>query len=201
MLNCQVVAIGVWESMSTLTSRRSSNDVSHELTHGVADLVQLKSQKVAWEILAMLSRVTEAAELRTNSSLTCKRFKGKVSHGNFKLTYSSLLNPFVRTMHGRVIAMDGGCLIQYRMEMSGMARTIFCVWFIAIMALFASKVGAALIHGIAPGGYDDFVMIFLIVMFSLYIAQLMLAEGKRQEAQIEQFLLDMACGRKNKVMV
>lgn len=187
--------------MSTLTSRRQSNDVSYELTHGVADLMQLKSQKVAWEILAILSRVTEAAQLRSNSSVTCKRFKGKVNHNSFKLTYSSLLNPFVRTMHGRVIAVDGGCLIQYRMEMSGMARTIFCAWFIAVMALFTSKVGSALMHGIAPGGYDDFVMIFFIVMFSLYIAQLMLAEGKRQEAQIEQFLLDMACGRKSREMV
>ncbi len=187
--------------MSTLTSRRPSTDVSHELTHGAADLLQIKSQRVAWEILAMLSRVTEAAELRTNSSLTCKRFKGKINHNNFKLTYTSMLNPFVRTMHGRVIPMDGGCLIQYRMEMSGMARIIFGAWFIAVMALFISKVGAALMHGIAPGGYDDFVMIFFIVMFSLYIAQLMLAEGKRQEAQIEQFLLDMACGRKTRVMV
>lgn len=186
--------------MSALTSQRPASDVLHEQNHAT-DLVQLKSQRVAWEILALLARVTESAPLRRDSSLVCKRFKGTISHHNFKLTYSSMVNPFVRTMHGRVIPMDGGCLIQYRMEMSCMARIIFCLWFACIMALCITKVGAALMHGIAPGGYDDFVMLFLIVMFSFYIAQLMLAEGKRQEAQIEQFLLELACGRRNKVTV
>jgi len=179
--------------MSTLTSRRPSSDVLHEQNHAT-DLVQLKSQKVAWEILAILSRVTASSEI-------CKRFKGKVSHSNFSLNSTDALNPFVRAMHGRVIPMNGGCLIQYRMEMTGMARMIFGAWFCVIMLLCISKIGAALMHGIAPGGYDDFVMIFFIVTFSVYVAQLMLAEGKRQEAQMEQFLLEMACGRKSKVSV
>lgn len=186
--------------MSTLTSRRPSSDVLHEQNHA-ADLIQIKSQRVAWEILAMLSRVTEAAQLRPESTLICKRFKGKVSHSNFKLAYTTGLNPFVRNIQGRVVPMDGGCLIQYRMEMSTMARIIFTTWFVAVMALCFSKIGSAMMHGIAPGGYDDFVMLFLIVMFSFYIAQLMLAEGKHKEAQIEQFLLELACGRKTRTMV
>ncbi|MCW5823208.1 MAG: hypothetical protein KIT34_10420 [Cyanobacteria bacterium TGS_CYA1] len=186
--------------MSTLTSRRPSPDVLHEQNHAV-DLVQIKSQRVAWEILAMLSRVTEAASLRPESTLTCKRFKGKVSHSNFKLAYTSGLNPFVRNIQGRVVPMDGGCLIQYRMEMSTMARLIFATWFMAVMTLCVTKVGSAMMHGIAPGGYDDFVMIFLIVMFSFYVTQLLLNEGKHQEAQIEQFLLELACGRRTRVAV
>lgn len=167
-----------------------------EHTRAVSDLVQIKSSKAAWEILAILSRVTQVSELKDQTRAGCRRFNGKVSHSNFILAYTSLSNPFIRNIHGRVIPVDGGCLIQYRMEVSALARTVFALWLVAMMVLCLSKVGSALLHGIAPDGYDDFVMLFITIVGSLYMSKIMTDEGRKLENEMEHFLLGVACPRK-----
>lgn len=193
MLHCQVIGVGALESMTMMAYRQLEK---HEHTHAVSDLVQIKSSRAAWEILAILSRVTDSSEMKGQSKMNCQRFSGKVNHNNFILAHSSLSNPFIRNMHGRVIPMDGGCVIQYRMEVSTLARIAFAVWFVVMLAISLSKVGSAVLNGIAPGGYDDFVMLFVIITGSLYISNLMVNEGKKLEKEMEQFLLNMACPRK-----
>ncbi len=194
MLHCQVIGVGATETM-TMQAYRSLEKREH--THAVSDLVQIKSSKAAWEILAILSRVTQVSDLKDQSRIGCRRFSGKVNHNNFILAYSSLSNPFIRHIHGRVIPVDGGCLIQYRMEVSALARIAFAVWLIGMLVLCLSKVGGAMLNGIAPGGYDDFVMLFITIVGSLYIAKIMTDEGRKLENEMEQFLLGVACPRKS----